>query len=78
MQNIQLSVVVWREDDQYVSKCPEINVASCGNTIQEAQLNLVEAVELYIENAKLLETFDDIKQSLFSPEKYSSTLAISA
>lgn len=77
MHDIQLSVVVWKEGDSYVSKCPELNLASCGDSVQEARLNLKEAIELYIENAKLLDMYDDIKQSLFSMEKYTSTLALS-
>ncbi len=38
----------------YVSKCPELGVSSCGDTPQEAEENLKEAVELYLENAKAL------------------------
>jgi len=78
LHDIHLSVVVWKEGNSYVSKCPELNLASCGDSVQEARLNLKEAIELYIENAKLLDMYDDIKQSLFSTEKYTSTLALSA
>ncbi|WP_179944076.1 type II toxin-antitoxin system HicB family antitoxin [Geoglobus ahangari] len=49
-----LTALVRREGYQYVSKCPELEVASCGDTIEEALENLKEAVELYIENAKEL------------------------
>ena len=78
MQEIQLSVVVWKEGGKYVSKCPELNVASFGDSVQDARINLKEAVELYIENSKLLHMFDDIKQSLYSTERYTSTLQLSA
>ena len=27
-----LTATVWQEDDQYVSRCPELGVASCGDT----------------------------------------------
>lgn len=47
------TAVVWKETEGYVSKCPELGVASCGDSFDEAVANLREAVELYLENAKL-------------------------
>jgi predicted RNase H-like HicB family nuclease len=47
--------VVWREDDQYVSHCLNVEVASCGDTREEAIDNLKEAVELYFEDGEYLE-----------------------
>ena len=38
----------------YSAFCPELGVASQGETIEEAGANLKEAVELYIESAKEL------------------------
>jgi predicted RNase H-like HicB family nuclease len=46
-----LTAVIYREDDRYVSLCPELDVASQGATVEEARANLVEAVELYFECA---------------------------
>lgn len=40
---------VWREGDMFVSQCLEIDVASCGETEQEALAMLTEALELYFE-----------------------------
>ena len=37
------------EEGQYVSYCPELGTASCGDTITEALDNLREAIELNIE-----------------------------
>ena len=58
----QLTATVWQEGAQYVSRCPELGVASCGDTPDEALNELQEAVELYLENAKelglLCETVD--------------------
>jgi predicted RNase H-like HicB family nuclease len=36
----------------YSAFCPELGVASQGETIEEAEANLKEACELYIESAK--------------------------
>lgn len=54
MKSIRLTGVCWQEGDSLVSKCPELGVASCGDTVEEALGNLKEAVELYLENARTL------------------------
>ncbi|MGA9564645.1 MAG: type II toxin-antitoxin system HicB family antitoxin [Candidatus Korobacteraceae bacterium] len=38
---------VWREGDWYVSQCLEVDVASQGETEDEALANLKEALELH-------------------------------
>jgi len=40
---------VWKEDNVFVAQCAEIDVASDGETEQEALANLREALELYLE-----------------------------
>ena len=54
MKVLGYTAVVWKEKEGYVSKCPEINVASCGDSLFEALKNLKEAVKLYIDNVKIL------------------------
>ncbi len=44
-----LKFVVYRKDKYYFSQCLNIDVASCGNTIDEAIQNLKEATEFYFE-----------------------------
>ena len=76
MKVFDFTVVVWKEMEGYVSKCPELGVVSCGDTISEATMNLKEAIELYIENAKVLGILEDIEESLTSSEKYTSHLEV--
>ena len=47
----QLTAIIEREGRGYVSLCPELDIASQGDTIEEARNNLREAVELFFENA---------------------------
>lgn len=47
----QLTAIIERENDGYVSLCPELDIASQGNTIEEARENLREALELFFETA---------------------------
>ena len=49
--NRQFTAVIEREGDAYVALCPEFDVASQGNTIEEALSNLKEALELFLECA---------------------------
>ena len=43
------SASVWREGDWYVAQCLEVDVASQGESEEEALKNLREALELYFE-----------------------------
>jgi predicted RNase H-like HicB family nuclease len=46
-----LTGLVQREGSGYVSLCPELDIASQGETVEEARRNLIEAVELFLETA---------------------------
>jgi predicted RNase H-like HicB family nuclease len=46
-----LTSTIWREDDGFVALCSELDIASQGNTVEEARSNLKEAVELFVETA---------------------------
>jgi predicted RNase H-like HicB family nuclease len=47
----QLTAIIEREGDGYVSLCPELDIASQGRSIEEARENLREALELFFEAA---------------------------
>lgn len=47
----QLTCIIEREGDSHVSLCPQIDIASQGNSVEEARKNLVEAIELFFEMA---------------------------
>jgi len=47
----QLTAIIEREGTGYVSLCPELDIASQGDTIEEARANLQEAIELFFETA---------------------------
>ena len=50
MTTKRLTAAVTREDDGYVAQCIEVDVASQGDTVEEALTNLREALELYFED----------------------------
>jgi predicted RNase H-like HicB family nuclease len=47
----QLTAIIEREGNGYVGLCPELDIASQGDTIETARNNLQEAVELFFETA---------------------------
>ncbi|WP_250290954.1 type II toxin-antitoxin system HicB family antitoxin [Frankia sp. CiP1_Cm_nod1] len=55
MAEQQLTVVVYREEDGFVARCLEVEVASDGDTEQEAIANIREALELYFEDGDAVE-----------------------
>lgn len=52
MHKVNLKAAVWKEGNQYVSQCLNVEVASFGATRKEALVNLQEAVQLYFEDVK--------------------------
>jgi predicted RNase H-like HicB family nuclease len=50
-QLLRLTAIIEREGDSYVATCPQFDIVSQGATIDAARLNLVEAVEGFLEEA---------------------------
>ncbi len=46
----KFTTIITQEDKWYVARCVELGVVSQGKTIEKAQENLKEAVELYLED----------------------------
>lgn len=51
--SIKYNVMIQKEENWYVAKCIDNNVASQGKTIEEAMQNLKEALELYAQTEKI-------------------------
>jgi predicted RNase H-like HicB family nuclease len=47
----QLTAIIEKEKSGYSALCPELDVASQGQSVEEARENLTEAVELFLETA---------------------------
>ncbi|WP_367289427.1 type II toxin-antitoxin system HicB family antitoxin [Laspinema palackyanum] len=44
----QLTAIIEREGNGYVSLCSELALASQGDTVEQARSNLIEALELFL------------------------------
>lgn len=47
----RLTAIIQREGDDYVALCPELDIASQGDSVESARKNLQEALELFFETA---------------------------
>jgi len=59
-KRIIVSEQIWKEGGMYTSYCPELDVASCGRTVDEAKKNLREALEIFIEETSKMGTLKDL------------------
>jgi len=57
---MKLTAIIEREGTGYVSLCPELDIASQGDSVEHARDNLREALELFFEIASL----EEIRQRL--------------
>ena len=57
--------MIYREADGFVAICPELDVASQGDSVEEASSNLREAVELFLEAAEVSEVEGRLKGELY-------------
>ena len=68
IQSHSMTGIIEREGDGYVALCPELDIASQGDTVEDARRNLVEALELFFECADPSEVEDRLARTLFESE----------
>jgi predicted RNase H-like HicB family nuclease len=73
---LDLTAVIWREGDDFVSLCPELGVSSCGTNLEEATAMLKEAVDLYLENARELDLLDSALEGLTSEHRWTTSFRV--
>ena len=61
----QVTALIEREGDGYVSLCPELDIASQGETIEEARNNLIEALSLFLETASKAEVQERLHTEVY-------------
>ena len=76
MKRGYVTAVIWKEGKRFVSKCPELGVASYGKTPETAREALKEAIELYLENAQRLGLLKELAPALSTSIHYTSPLEI--
>ena len=61
----KLTAIIEREDGMYVALCPELDIASQGDSIESARDNLREAIELFFETASPGEIKERMHSEIF-------------
>lgn len=60
LDEIRIRTEIFREGEQYVAVCPELNVSSFGDTKGEALKSFQEAVSLFLEECQRLGTLKQV------------------
>lgn len=68
----RFTAIIEREDDVYVALCPELDIASQGETVSDARASLAEAIELFLETAS-----EEEKRRRLSGEVYVTQIEVS-
>jgi predicted RNase H-like HicB family nuclease len=59
-QMVNLRAEFFKEENVYVALCPELNVSSFGDSLEEAKRSLTEAVEAFLEECERMGTLEDV------------------
>jgi predicted RNase H-like HicB family nuclease len=63
--NKKLTAIIEREGAGFVALCPELDVASQGDTVDEARKSLQEALELFFETASPEEIKERLHEKVY-------------
>jgi predicted RNase H-like HicB family nuclease len=55
---LKLTEELWKEGNMYVSFCPELDIAACGESVDQAKKNLREVIQINLEEARKMGTLD--------------------
>ena len=59
------TAIIEHEGDGYTALCPELDIASQGDSVEEARKNLIEAIELFFESASKAEIQERLHDEVF-------------
>ncbi|OHB73187.1 MAG: hypothetical protein A2Z25_04300 [Planctomycetes bacterium RBG_16_55_9] len=59
------TAIIEHEGDGYIALCPELDIASQGDSVEEARKNLIEAIELFFETASETEIQERLREEVF-------------
>ena len=65
MERVRLTALIESDGDGDVALCPEVDIASEGDTVEAARANLTEALELFLEAASPGEVAHRLRRDVF-------------
>jgi predicted RNase H-like HicB family nuclease len=73
---VKVTEEIWKEGGMYVSYCPELDIASCGESVEESKKNLKEVISINFVECKKMGTLDQLLQEAgFSEDQDNVLLA---
>jgi predicted RNase H-like HicB family nuclease len=60
MFKFKIHLEIFKEDDQYVGLCPELNVSSFGDSPADAEESTKEAITLFLEECQKMGTLEQV------------------
>ena len=73
---VKVTEEIWKEGNMYVSYCPELDMASCGESIEESKKNLKEVISINFVECRKMGTLNELLQDAgFTEDKNNVLLA---
>jgi len=71
---VKVTEEIWKEGNLYVSYCPELDIASCGESVEESKKNLKEVISINFEECQKMGTLNQLLQEAGFTEKQGDVL----
>jgi len=60
MIKMNFDMIVFKEGETFVAYCPELDLSSCGSSVEHAKEMLKTAIRLFLEESEKMGTLDEI------------------
>ncbi len=64
-KELVFTAIIENEGQGYTALCPELDIASQGDSVEQARKNLIEAIELFFEAASETEIQERLHDEVF-------------
>ncbi|MFA6413161.1 MAG: hypothetical protein WCW53_10735 [Syntrophales bacterium] len=71
---IKVTEEIWKEGGMYVAYCPELDMASCAESIEGAKSNLKDVISINFEECKKMGTLDQLLQEAGFTEDHDNVM----
>jgi hypothetical protein len=71
---IKVTEEIWKEGNMYVSYCPELDIASCGESLEESKKNLKQVISINFVECRKTGTLNQLLQDAGFAEDQNNVL----
>jgi predicted RNase H-like HicB family nuclease len=71
---IKATEEIWKEGNMYVSYCPELDMASCGESVEESKKNLKEVIAINFAECRKMGALNQLLQDAGFTEDHDNVL----